>query len=157
MSGDSTAGRNLLFGILALQNNFIDRAGLLDAFIRWTSGKSKSLGEILLDRRALKDDEFALLDALVAKHLERFGGNAQKSLESLSSIGSLRDDLSLVEDADLQASLVHVSTARKSLDTVAPSSLGASTSAGTRFRNPQASRQGKPGTGLGGARSRTRP
>jgi hypothetical protein len=29
------ADRNLLFGLLALQNNFIDRDGLLDAFSRW--------------------------------------------------------------------------------------------------------------------------
>jgi hypothetical protein len=29
------ASRNLLFGLLALQNSFIDRDALLDAFNRW--------------------------------------------------------------------------------------------------------------------------
>jgi hypothetical protein len=56
------ADRNLLFGILAFQNNFIDRQALLAAFDLWTSDKNKSLGAILLDHGALAPDELALLE-----------------------------------------------------------------------------------------------
>ena len=38
------ADRNLLFGLLALQNNFIDRDALLDAFDRWVHDRSMPLG-----------------------------------------------------------------------------------------------------------------
>jgi hypothetical protein len=48
------ADRNLLFGLLALQNNFIDRDDLVDAFHRWMHERAVPLGQILLDRSALK-------------------------------------------------------------------------------------------------------
>jgi eukaryotic-like serine/threonine-protein kinase len=99
------ADRNLLFGLLALQNNFIDRDGLLDAFSRWVHDRVVPLGQILRDRGALKPDEHDLLQALVAKHLERFGGDPEKSLQNLSSIGSMREDLARIADAEVQASL----------------------------------------------------
>ncbi len=132
------ASRNLLFGLLALQNNFIDRDALLDAFNRWVHDKVRPLGEILVDRGALAPDEFALLGALVAKHLEKFDNDPQKSLAALSSIGSARQDLSRVADQDVQASLGYVSAARhgredESAQSPAPTVVGGSTSAGTRF------------------------
>ena len=48
-----SAARSLLFGLLALQNNFINRDALLAAFNVWVADKSQSLGQILLDRGAL--------------------------------------------------------------------------------------------------------
>ncbi len=131
------ADRNLLFGLLALQNNFIDRAALLDAFSRWVHDRAVPIGQILCDRGGLKPEEHDLLQALVAKHLEKFGGDPEKSLQHLSSIGSVREDLSRIADADLQASLAGVSAARPGDDpyrTVTQPSLGESTSTGSRFR-----------------------
>jgi serine/threonine-protein kinase len=132
------ADRNLLFGLLALQNNFIDRDALLDAVNRWVHDRVHPLGEILVERGALRPDEFALLDALVGKHLEKFDYDPQKSLAALSSIGSVRKDLSRIDDPEVQASLSHVSAARQSQEkdqalTLAPTVVGDSTSAGTRF------------------------
>jgi serine/threonine protein kinase/lipopolysaccharide biosynthesis regulator YciM len=132
-----SADRNLLFGLLALQLNFIDRDALVDAFHRWVSDRSKPLDQILQDRGALRPDEHDLLQALVAKHLEKFGGDPEKSLAALSSIGSLRQDLSRLADPDLHASLVHVAAARPDDDpyrTVGEASLGAPSAIGTRFR-----------------------
>jgi serine/threonine protein kinase len=131
------ADRNLLFGLLALQNNFIDRDALLDAFSRWVHDRAVPLGQILRDRGALKSDEHDLLQALVAKHLEKFGGDLEVSLRHLSSISSVREDLARIADADLQASLAHVSAARPGDDpyrTLSQLSLGESTSIGGRFR-----------------------
>ena len=131
------ADRNLLFGLLALQNNFIDRNALLDAFNRWVHDRAVPLGRILIDRSALKPDEHDLLQALVGKHLEKFGGDPEKSLQQLSSMGSVRGDLSRIADDDLLASLAHVSAARSDDDpyrTVTQPNLGESTSTGSRFR-----------------------
>ena len=41
----SAADHNLLFGLLALQNNFIDRDALLAAFNAWVADKSRALGQ----------------------------------------------------------------------------------------------------------------
>ena len=51
---------SLLFGLLALQNNFIDRDALLAAFNAWVADKSQSLGQILLDRGALSPARHAV-------------------------------------------------------------------------------------------------
>jgi serine/threonine protein kinase/Flp pilus assembly protein TadD len=131
--------RSLLFGLLALQNNFIDRDALLAAFNSWVADRSRSLGQILLERGALSRSRHMLLEALVEEHIRLHGDDPKKSLAALSSIGSVRDDLSRIADADLQASLSHVSAARTDNSddpyrTVATSSVGDSTSAGTRFR-----------------------
>src|SRR5712671_6538881 len=62
--------RNLLFGILALQMDFISRDALIQAMNAWVLEKSKPLEQILLDRKALSPDTHDLLKALVGKHLE---------------------------------------------------------------------------------------
>ena len=46
----TSVDRNLLFGLLALQNNLIDRADLLDAFSRWMHDPAVPLGQVLCDR-----------------------------------------------------------------------------------------------------------
>jgi hypothetical protein len=132
-----SADRNLLFGILALQNHLIDREAFLDGFNRWVADKALPMGQILVERRAMRPDDRALLEALVARHLETCGGDPRASLEALSSIGSVRQDLSRIADADLQAGLTQVSAAHQDDDpyrTVPQPSVGDSTSAGTRFR-----------------------
>jgi eukaryotic-like serine/threonine-protein kinase len=98
-------GRNLLFGMLALQNNFIGRDDLLTAFAAWIADKAQSLAELLVARGALDDARRALLEALVAEHLKQHGGDPEASLAAVSSLGSVRDDLERLDDADLQASL----------------------------------------------------
>jgi hypothetical protein len=130
------ADRNLLFGILALQMDFIGRDALIAAMNAWVVDKTKPLGQILLERGTLRSDTHDLLDAVVQKHLELHGGDAEKSLASVSSIGSVRQDLEQIVDADLHASLAHVSAARPAeLDPYAtqPPAAGTPTSAGLRF------------------------
>jgi serine/threonine protein kinase len=99
------AKRNLLLGILALQNNFITRGQLLAAFNAWVEDKSKSLGALLLEQKALTPEHHALLEALTAAHLQQHGDDADKSLAALSSAGSARRDLEQIGDPDVQASL----------------------------------------------------
>src|SRR3954452_4436084 len=74
------ADRNLLFGLLALQNNFVGRDALVAAFGAWVADKSREIGQILIQQGALDGDTHALLTALVAKHLEMHGGEPDRSL-----------------------------------------------------------------------------
>jgi serine/threonine protein kinase len=129
------ADRNLLFGILAFQNNFIDRQALLTAFDRWTSDKGKAIGELLVDARAISPDEFALLDGLVAKHLARHGNDPERSLAAVTPVGSLHDELSYIADHDVEASLMHVRQGPvvDGADGIPTISLGARSSTGLRF------------------------
>ncbi|MDB5351733.1 MAG: hypothetical protein JWN86_2980 [Planctomycetota bacterium] len=131
------SARNLLFGLLAFQNNFIDRRALLAAFDTWTSDKSRPLGRILADRGAISEEFLALIDGLVSAHLSQHDNQPEKSLAALTTIGSVREDLKALGDSEVRASLAWL-TAYQSEDndpyaTKAPS-VGSPTTAGVRFR-----------------------
>src|SRR5262245_17326958 len=96
---------NLLFGIMAVQTDFISRDALIEAMGAWVLDKSKSLGNILVERGALSADHHALLSSLVAAHVRVHHDDAQQSLASIPSASSLRQQLSQIADADVQASL----------------------------------------------------
>ena len=88
-----SADRNLLFGILALQMDFVRRDDLIAAMHAWVLDKAKPLGQILRDQNKLAADEHDLIEAMVQKHLAKHGNDPEKSLAAVSSIGSARDDL----------------------------------------------------------------
>jgi tetratricopeptide (TPR) repeat protein/tRNA A-37 threonylcarbamoyl transferase component Bud32 len=133
----ANANRNLLLGILALQNNFIDQKALLAALNAWVLEKDRPMGQILRALGVLDRETEALLEALVQRHLHLHGNDPEQSLAAVSTLGSVREKLQQIADPDLHASLAHVSTAGgpedDSYGTQAPSS-GTPTSSGPRFR-----------------------
>ena len=102
--------RNLLFGILALQMDFIARDALVKAMHAWVLDKAKPLGQILVEQQALGSERRALLEALVQEHVKQHDDDPGKSLASVSSVGSARDVLKQIADPDVQASLVNLPT-----------------------------------------------
>ena len=79
------ADRNLLFGILALQLDFVRRDDLIAAMNAWVLDKAKPLGQILTEQKALGEDKLDLLEALVQAHLQMHGNAPQQSLTGRSS------------------------------------------------------------------------
>src|SRR5262249_61899270 len=82
------AGRDLLLGLLALQNDFVSREDLLAAFAAWVADRARTLDRILTHRGALDEPRRALLEALAAEHLRRHGRDPEASLAGLSSFGA---------------------------------------------------------------------
>jgi serine/threonine protein kinase len=101
----SAADRNLLFGILALQMDFISRDALIAAMHAWVLDKAKPLGQILREQGHLDPEHLSLLEAMVQAHIRAHHNDPQQSLASLASASSVRQELSSVADGDLQASL----------------------------------------------------
>jgi serine/threonine-protein kinase len=132
----SHADHNLLFGILALQMDFIGREALIKAMHAWVLAKHKTLGQILVEHHALSPERHTLLDALVGEHLKQHNDDPQRSLASVSSLGSVRRELEQVADPDLQASLGHIPSTQPPTDPQATvdHSAGTPTSSGLRFR-----------------------
>jgi serine/threonine protein kinase len=128
--------RNLLVGILALQMDFIDREQLIAAMNSWVLEKSKRLDQILLEQNSLGEDTRALLVALVEKHLELHGGDAEKSLAALSSLGSVREELGDLGNPQVDATLARVTTKLECDDPLLSETIAAGTpsSEGQRFR-----------------------
>jgi tRNA A-37 threonylcarbamoyl transferase component Bud32 len=115
----AAADRNLLFGILALQMDFITRDALITAMNAWVLAKDTPLGQVLVEA-----------------HIRQHGDDPQQSLASVSSVGSLRQELAQLADADVQASLVHLAPTRhrEDLNATASQAVGTPTAAGLRFR-----------------------
>src|SRR5262245_15280747 len=89
----------LLLGILALQNDFVNRTQLLAAFNAWVADKSKPLGAWLLEQKALSPDYLALLEHLTDAHLRHHDNDADKSLAALGPLPEVRQDLERAGDA----------------------------------------------------------
>jgi serine/threonine protein kinase/tetratricopeptide (TPR) repeat protein len=131
-----TADRNLLFGILALQMDFISRDALIAAMHAWVLDKTKSLGHILIEQGALSGMRCGLLDALVEEHLAAHGQDPQRSLTAIRSPLSLIHDLQELSDPGVRASLALLCAAGRGRDIpdTRPPSQAPPSSAEPRFR-----------------------
>jgi serine/threonine-protein kinase len=131
------ADRDLLFGLLALQNGLIDQGQLVAAFQAWTRDKVRPLAEYLVTRGDLDSEQRAGVEAMEALHLKKHHGDAGKSLVALPAGRSTRESLARIDDPDLGRTLAHVasgSTECDDTDRTATYAVGEATSAGQRFR-----------------------
>jgi serine/threonine-protein kinase len=132
----SHADRNLLFGIRAVQMNFVARDALIAAMHAWVLERSKPLGRILVEQQALSPSRQSLLEQLVDEHLAAHDGDAEKSLAAVGGVGPIRDDLQPIADPELHATLDRIVADR---DTTAPDS-GATMTYGVVSAPPASSR-----------------
>jgi formylglycine-generating enzyme required for sulfatase activity len=103
---------DLLFGILALQMDFIGREDLIAAVSAWVLDKQKPLAQIMVDQGSLSATRRALLEPLIEEHLALHGNDPARSLASVEVASSVRKDLETLDDPDVRASLAAVSAAR---------------------------------------------
>src|SRR5262245_8013219 len=132
------AEKNLLFGLLALQNGLIDQGQLVAALPAWTRDKARLLAEHLVGRGDLDAEQRAGVEAMVALHLKKHGGDAEKSLAAIPAGRSTRESLAQIGDPDFEGTLARVGAAATGLDgdpdRTATYSVGSATSDGQRFR-----------------------
>ena len=114
MDSSSSAKRELLFGLLALQNDFISREELIAATGVWLRDKSQRLDLILLDHGVLTSDDHQLLEALVDRYLQHHGGDPEASLAALSSVSEkVCRELIDLGDSDIAATMTVVQPKRR--------------------------------------------
>src|SRR3954469_9069419 len=89
----AAADRDLLFGLLSLQNGLIQQAQLVAAFHGWTCDKTRPLAEHLVAHGDLDDEQRAGVEAMVALHLKKHGGDVEWSLAAVPAGKAMRDDL----------------------------------------------------------------
>jgi hypothetical protein len=130
--------KDLLLGLLALQNGLINQSQLVAAFHAWTLDKGRSLADQLVDRGDIDDDDRAAIGGLVARHIKKHGGDVERSLAAFPAGRSTRESLAKIGDPQLDATLVHVGSGSTQPDAdpdrTANYLLGMATSDGQRFR-----------------------
>jgi serine/threonine-protein kinase len=137
--GKADADRNLLFGLLALQNGLINQGQLVAAFQAWTLDKGRFLAEHLVARGDVDVDDCLAVEALVNRHLKKHGGQVRKSLAAVNTGRSTRDDLAKIGDSEIEATLGYVGpalglTANCEADRTESPVSGGSTTNFQRFR-----------------------
>lgn len=112
---------NLLFGILALLNGLIEQADLIAAFQSWLKERSRPMARVLVECGALTEEDRAMLEGLVRRHVEKRGGDAERSA-AVPVAGMLAESQAhaACSDRDIEAAMVDPSGCGHS----DPSSLG---------------------------------
>jgi serine/threonine-protein kinase len=108
----ASADRNLLFGILAVQLDFISKNALITAMNAWLLDKRRSIGDILQAQGHLPTERLHLLTALVSEHFKHHGGDPRRSLAAVSLDVSAHQALESIADADMQQTLAQVGIVR---------------------------------------------
>jgi len=134
--GTVAAERNLLFGLLALQNGLIDQSKLVAAFQAWTLDKGRMLSDCLVARGDLDADDRAVVEALVERHIKKHGGDVERSLAAIPAGRSARENLARLGDPQIGATLAHIGSGTTEIDSDDTASYGVGTAAGDgqRFR-----------------------
>src|SRR5262249_51769512 len=102
------ADRDLLFGLLALQNGLIDQVQLVAAFQAWTRDKGRPLPQ---HRGAPDPDQRAGVEAMVGLHLKKHGGSVENSLAPLPAGRSTRESLAALGDPAIEHTLTQLAPA----------------------------------------------
>jgi serine/threonine-protein kinase len=98
------AAREILVGILALQNGFIDHVELIRAIQSWALDKGRRLGAILLEAGKLDCPRLALLEALADEHRKLCGDDLQASLASFGALAPVIQAVRRMGDRDVETS-----------------------------------------------------
>jgi len=130
--------RNLLFVLLALQNDFVSRDQLVEAVRLWMLDRSGTLGELLVHRGLLSSKRQAILEDLVEEHIKQHDGDVETSIVAASAKDPTGMEITSAFLPDLPEFLATLSVA--SDRSRAPSSAGTTPAregqrlAGGRFR-----------------------
>src|SRR3954453_19610376 len=127
--------RDLLFGLLALQNGLIDQVQLVAALQAWTRDKTRALAGHRGARGDLAAGDRDAVEALIDRHLKKHG-DVERSLAAVPAGKSTRDRLAALADEDLNHTICHAGSAPTvgDADRTATYAVGASSADGLRFR-----------------------
>jgi serine/threonine-protein kinase len=131
--------RDLLFGLLALQNGLINQVQLVAAFQARTLDKTRGLAEHLISLGHLNDAQRAVVEAMADLHVAKHG-DVERSLAAIPAGRSTQESLARVGDPDIEATMTHArsrstqAAGQADADRTASYSVGSATSDGLRFR-----------------------
>jgi serine/threonine-protein kinase len=100
--------RNLLFAVLALQADLLDRERFVLACTLWASRKTTPIADLLIEQGWLTPAGKDVVDQLIDLKLKKHGGDVQASLAEAAGAG-VRGALASIADIDVERSLAALS------------------------------------------------
>ena len=95
---------NLLFGVIAVQLEFIDSKQLAVASGLWALDKTRSLADILGDQKWLDDADRKIVEDLIQRKLKNHGGDPRETLGAEADTNA-RDSMRDIEDEAVNLTL----------------------------------------------------
>jgi serine/threonine protein kinase len=102
---DPNRDRQLLVGLLALQNGFVDCKTLVASINEWNADRSLELVEILLKRGSLTAKRIDLLKELAEENLSIYENDPEKSIAGLSSVFGSTCEIEKLADSEIKRTL----------------------------------------------------
>jgi PAS domain S-box-containing protein len=99
--------RNLLFAVLALQVDLLDRARFVQACTLWTAHKDRPIADLLIEQGWLTPDDRADVERLLDRKLKKHGGDVQASLTEVANADA-RHALATMVNADVRDSIAAI-------------------------------------------------
>lgn len=96
--------RNLLTAVVALQLGFATRDAFVSALVAWSGDRTRPVGQVLLERRAIAPEDLPVIAAAVDRMLARTAGDQARFLDSLGFevVESLQEAVRTAVDSLLQ-------------------------------------------------------
>jgi serine/threonine protein kinase/tetratricopeptide (TPR) repeat protein len=98
--------RELLFGLLALRDEYVSGSQLVAAFSEWLVDRARPLVEVLAAKAGISAEDVVDLQKQVERRVRLNGGDVAKSLNGLPVPESVRVELSRLGDASLTLQMV---------------------------------------------------
>jgi PAS domain S-box-containing protein len=98
--------RNLLFAVLALQVDLLDRDRFVQACTLWAGHKDRPIADLLIEQGWLTPDDRADVQRLLARKLKKHRGDVQASLATVGN--DVLHSLLAVGDPDVQRSVAGI-------------------------------------------------
>ncbi len=115
--------RNLLFGVIALQDDFIDQAQFADVCAGWAMRMDRPLADLLKERGWLSDSDCQDIERKLARKLKKHRNDPRATLASMAD-AELRDVLQSIASPDLNHTLRELApaTGHRLVETLVPPS-----------------------------------
>ena len=115
--------RNLLFGVIALQDDFIDQAQFADVCAGWAMRMDRPLADLLKERGWLNDDDCKEIDRKLGRKLKKHRNDPRATLASMAD-AELRDALQSIANPDVHNTLRELApaTGHRLVETLVPPS-----------------------------------
>ena len=98
------APTDLLFGLIALNNDLVAPAVIPAALRAQVHEPNRNLADLLVARGALTPGQRDLVETLSGEYINRHGGDAGKALAALIETASARERLDRLSDPEMSAS-----------------------------------------------------
>jgi serine/threonine protein kinase len=103
--------RNLLFAVIALQDDLIDQAQFADVCAGWAVRLERPLAELLIERGWIKEQDRAEVERKLERKLKKHRGDVRATLGAVAEI-DVRDALQAVKNPRVRQSIAGLPPAR---------------------------------------------